>query len=171
MTMQPAAPLATADDTHAATALHEIDAPDAITLLMADHYHLHNLFAHFEHALSNTRRQSLRDQICRELIVHMQIEEEILYPAIQPPADQPLLLTEATVEHASIKHLIGQLRVADVELSATMAQMKVVSEYVTHHVKEEHTAMFPLVRSSGLDTAALGVKLAARQRELLASPD
>ncbi len=171
MTIHPTASLASAESArvdHQATARREIDAPDAITLLMADHHHLHNLFAHFEHALSSTRRQSLRDQICRELGVHMQIEEEILYPAIRPPRDQPLMLAEATVEHAGIRNLIGQLRQADVEQPATLAQMKVLSEYVAHHVEEEHSDMFPLVRASALDTAALGVRLAARQRELLA---
>lgn len=171
MTIPPTTLIPTVDERcvdPAATALHEIDAPDAITLLMTDHYHLHNLFAHFEHALSNTRRQSLRDQICKELGVHMQIEEEILYPAIRPPRDQPLLLTEAAVEHAGIRNLIDQLRQADVEQPATLAQMRVLYEYVAHHVEEEHSEMFPLVRASALDTAALGVRMAARQRELLA---
>ena len=147
----------------------EVDAPpDALTLLIADHYHLHNLFAHFEHALSTTRKEWLRDQICRELGVHMQIEEEILYPAIPTPADQPLMVTDATVEHAGIKHLIGQLCEADVDHPATLRQMLALSACMTRHVHEEHNTLFPRVWASSVDIAALGVRLAARQRELLA---
>lgn len=164
MTSPPTTLMRSTDATQAAS---EDDPPDALSLLMADHYHLHNLFAHFEHALSTTRKESLRDQICRELVVHMQIEEEILYPAIEVSADHPLLLTEATVEHAGIKHLVGQLRQADVDQPTTMARMKVLSEYVAHHVQEEHDAMFPMVRASSVDLAALGVRLATRHRELL----
>lgn len=146
---------------------HATPTPDALTLLMADHYHLHNLFAHFEYALSSARRSSLRDQICLELGVHMQIEEEILYPAIDLPAEHPLLLAEAAMEQADIRELIERMRDADVDQPATLTQMRELSRRMTSHVQQAHDDLFPRVRGSALDIAALGVRLADRQRELL----
>lgn len=46
------------------------------------------------------------------------------------------------------------------------AQVKVLGEYVNHHVKEEEREIFPKVRKTKLDLAALGEQLFARKLEL-----
>ena len=50
---------------------------DAIALLKADHRKVEDLFADFEKASGDGRKQKLANQICLELSVHAQIEEEI----------------------------------------------------------------------------------------------
>jgi hypothetical protein len=70
------------------------------------------------------------------------------------------------VEHASAKDLIAQLEGADVDDELYDAKVKVLGEYVKHHVKEEQNELFPEVRSSELDLTALGEQLKQRKSEL-----
>ena len=64
--------------------------------------------------------------------------------------------------------LIAQLEDAEPGGEMVDAQVKVLSEYVKHHVKEEHTEMFPKAKASSIDMVALGALMAARKGELLA---
>lgn len=49
------------------------------------------------------------------------------------------------------------------------AKVKVLSEYVSHHVKEVQNEMFPKVKSSSVDIMELGARMAARKDDLLSS--
>ena len=48
---------------------------DAITLLKADHRKVEELFAQFEAAKDDKKKQALAVEICTELTVHATIEE------------------------------------------------------------------------------------------------
>lgn len=141
---------------------------EATALLRADHKKVSQLFEQFDSARSSARKKRLVSQICTELTVHAQIEEEIFYPAVQRSLKDKELVPEATVEHATLKGLIAQIE--DVEPDGEMydAKVKVLSEYVKHHVKEEQNEMFKKARATSLDMKALGAELAARKADLLA---
>ena len=64
--------------------------------------------------------------------------------------------------------LIAQVK--DMEPDGEMfdAKIKVMSEFVKHHVKEEQNEMFPRAKKTKLDMLALGAQMAARKEELLA---
>jgi hemerythrin superfamily protein len=142
---------------------------DAIALLEADHKAVDGLFAEFESSTSARSKRALVQQICTELTVHAQIEEEIFYPAVKMALKDKELVPEAIVEHASLKGLIATIEGAEPDGEMYDATVKVLSEYVKHHVKEERTEIFPKVRNSSLDTEELGALLAARKEELLAA--
>src|SRR5919112_3373375 len=86
----------------------EAQSQDAIALLKADHREVEELFAKFEKASGDGRKQTLAEEICLELSVHAQIEEEIFYPACEGKVDEDLL-KESYVEHDGAKVLIAEI--------------------------------------------------------------
>ena len=69
----------------------ETKSQDAIALLKADHRAVEDLFEKFEKASGEGRKQTLAEEICLELSVHAQIEEEIFYPACEGKVEEDLL--------------------------------------------------------------------------------
>ena len=139
---------------------------DAIALLRADHKLVSTLFAEYEKASSTAKKKMLVSQICAELSVHAQVEEEIFYPAVKKALKDKELIPEAIVEHATLKELIGQIEGIEPNGEMFDAKVKVLSEYVKHHVKEEQNEIFPQAKSMELDMVALGTRIAARKEEL-----
>jgi iron-sulfur cluster repair protein YtfE (RIC family) len=145
---------------------------DATQLLMADHRELEQLFALYatlSQAGEADRKMLVAAQICVALEMHMRIEEEILYPAARRAlADKDqAVVDEAVVEHAGARALVGQVKEMASDAPLVDAKLKVLSEYVTHHVDEEEHEFFPKVRRTAIDLVELGRQLAARRQELL----
>ena len=148
----------------------QTEKPDAVALLKADHRKVEDLFEKFESAKSDSVKKTLAMQICTELSVHATIEEEIFYPACAGAIEEDLL-NEAYVEHDGAKVIIAELADSGPENEFFGSKVKVLSEMIKHHVKEEEMrseGMFAQAREAGLDMDALGEKMAARKRELLA---
>jgi hemerythrin superfamily protein len=141
---------------------------DAITMLKADHESVSQLFAEYEKTRSSPKKKALVAEICTALSVHAQIEEEIFYPAVKSALKDKLLVPEATVEHKSVKDLIAQLLGVEPDGEMYDARVKVLSEYVKHHVKEEQNEMFPKAKASSVNMMDLGSRMATRKDELLA---
>ena len=142
--------------------------PDAVGLLRADHKKVSELFEQFEKSRSPAKKKQLVDQICMELTVHAQIEEEIFYPEVQAALKDKELVPEARVEHQSIKDLIAAVQGVEPDGEDYDAKVTVMGEWVKHHVKEEQNEMFPNAKKSGLDLAELGERLMQRKEELMA---
>ena len=145
------------------------NAPDAIALLKDDHAKVAAMFKQYDKLGDKAYAQklALARKICKELKVHVRIEEEIFYPATRaalPKEDD--LLDEAQVEHDGAKALIRQLDAMKPEEDYFDAKVTVLGEYIKHHVKEEHEEMFPKVRKTKLDLRELGMRMAFRKKEL-----
>ena len=102
------------------------------------------------------------------LKVHTTIEEEIFYPAFLDATEDEDLHHEADVEHDGAKKLIAEIEASGPDDDYYDAKVKVLSEMIKHHVKEEEQpgGMFAEARKSDMDLAALGEQLAARKAEL-----
>ena len=145
-------------------------AVDALALLMADHKAVKALFKEYEKLAQgdalDDQKEELVTNICVELTLHAKVEEEIFYPAVRAAIADHDLLDEAEVEHATVKDLIAQLEEMLPYENLYDAKVKVLSEYVEHHVKEEEGEMFPKVRAIDLDLETLGRQMQARKEAL-----
>ncbi len=143
---------------------------DAVALLKEDHRTVEELFEQFEKASGDGRKQKLATEICTELSIHAQIEEEIFYPACEGKVEAELL-EEAFVEHDGAKVLIAEIMSGEPSDEFYDAKVKVLKEQIEHHVQEEEKrleGLFSQARSAGLDMDVLGEKLRVRKQELTA---
>jgi hypothetical protein len=141
---------------------------DAIALLKADHRKVEDLFADYEKASGDGRKQKIAEQICMELSVHATIEEEIFYPACEGKVEEDLL-KEAYVEHDGAKVLIAEIEAGGPSDEYYDAKVTVLQEQIEHHVEEEEKrmeGMFAQARKAGLDMEALGEQLRRRKEQL-----
>ena len=140
---------------------------DAIALLKADHRKVEDLFEKYEK--SRGKKAAIAKQICLELTVHTAIEEEIFYPACLEAVEHDML-DEAQVEHDGAKVLIAEIEAGSPDDHYYDAKVKVLSEEIKHHVKEEEKrgGIFSQVRNSDIDLNYLGAQMDARKKELLA---
>jgi hemerythrin superfamily protein len=142
---------------------------DATALLIADHKLVSGLFAQFEKTRSDTRKAAIVAQICKELTAHAAIEEEIFYPAVKAALKNHEMVPEANVEHAWVKDLIAQVEDKTPYGEMYDVRVKVMGEFVKHHVREEQNEMFPKARKTRQGLVALGAQMAARKQELMAA--
>ena len=145
--------------------------PLAIEMLMADHRKVEDLFEQYEaeKESDDETKRGIARRICGELTVHAQVEEEIFYPWLRANLDEDdmEMLEEAYVEHSGAKDLIAQIEAAK-EIDATYdAKVKVLSEYIKHHVKEEENEIFPEVSSEKDELDELGQEMSSRKEELM----
>ncbi len=135
----------------------------------ADHAEVSEMFDKYENGrLPKARKAALAQKICAALTAHAQIEEEIFYPAAREAGGKEVedMLNEAEVEHGSVKELIAAIEAGSPADDLFDAQVKVMGEWVKHHVKEEENELFPKIRKSGLDLEEVGAQLAQRKAEL-----
>jgi hemerythrin superfamily protein len=141
---------------------------DPTELLKTDHRHVEQLFGSFEKATDADQKSQLAAQICTELMVHTLIEEEIFYPACKGHLEQRLL-EEAQVEHDGAKTLIIEIRAGSPADQFFDAKVKVLSEEIKHHVREEEKPDGILARAqeAGVATPDLAKQMAALKQELM----
>jgi hypothetical protein len=143
--------------------------PSALELLEQDHREVEEWFDEYNELKEDDgRKRALVEKICLALKVHAQIEEEIFYPQAREAIKDNDLIDEAAVEHATVKHLIGEIEGMEVDEELHDAKIRVLGEMVKHHIKEEEKELFPELVSAKMDLDAVGKELAKRKEELMA---
>jgi hemerythrin superfamily protein len=144
---------------------------DATSILIEDHNKINRLFAEFRQIKDQANdnvKQTLVELVCTELVIHAQVEEEFLYPALREALDgtELDLLDEAEVEHALAKQLISDLESMQPHDVLYDAKFTVLGEYVRHHIEEEQNKIFPILRQANLELESLGADILARREQL-----
>ena len=144
---------------------------EAISQLTADHARVKKMFKQYDRLAEGDagerEKQQLATMICAELTAHATAEEEVFYPAARSVLNEPDLIDEADVEHASAKDLIAQIERSSPSDDHYDAKVKVLGEYINHHVQEEEGEIFPKVRRKKLDTVSLGEQIAQRKAQIM----
>jgi hemerythrin superfamily protein len=147
---------------------------DACDLLDADHKAVKKLFKEYEEMTESRgrgtaqKKKELAQQICQELTVHAQVEEELFYPAVREAIKEKDLIAEAAVEHQAAKELIAQIQGMGEPDEMFDAKVKVLGEYIDHHIKEERGEIFAKARSARkLDLVAMREEIETRKEELM----
>jgi hypothetical protein len=150
---------------------------DALSLLKQDHEHVDDLLRKFERMKEgDDRKQALLQEILEEVRAHAQVEEELFYPALRTLFEEDgkekeiKLIAEADVEHETVKWLMAELEGGSLQAERVDARVKVLGEYIRHHVEEEEGQIFRAAKRSDLDLDELGRQMDARKRELKGEP-
>ena len=143
--------------------------PLAISLLKKDHREVEGYFDEYEQLESDADKLALFNKIALALKVHTRIEEEIFYPAERGEVEDDLL-DEAYVEHDGAKKLIAEIEAMKPADEFYDAKVKVLGEYIKHHVKEEEQpgGVFSQAKKGDEDLEAMGQQLKARKEALMA---
>ena len=120
---------------------------DVTRMLEADHRMVEGLFAQIE-AAEGEARTPLIAELAEALKAHMELEEEVVYPAMAP------VTGEESVEEGNKEHELARKTLADMVALAPDqpgfgAAMDAVKAGIEHHVKEEEEEIFPQLRTDG----------------------
>lgn len=143
------------------------DASVAVELLYSDHRNVEALFAQFEDQEESGGRREVALRICKELTVHATVEEELFYPFLRENIDETDLVDEAEVEHGAAKDLIAQIEAAEDVDDMFDARVKVLKEYIDHHVKEEEGEIFTKLGAYKDELDELGQEMHERKLTLM----
>jgi hemerythrin superfamily protein len=149
-------------------------APDALALLKADHKIVRELFDKFEKMEGRmTGKKALAAKIIKELSIHTNIEETVFYPAVrQKVREAKKLILESYEEHYVAEWLLSELERMEPGAERFDPKMMVMMESVRHHLKEEESELFPMVRKamSAAELRELGARLMMAKKKAPTHP-
>lgn len=117
---------------------------DAIKLLKEDHDRMKKLLKQAEESGMEDaqKRRQLFAFIRRELKMHEQLEETLLYPALKEQQETRELAMEGFHEHAAADLMLDKLAGIEASDENWRPQAKVFKELLEHHMEEEEGEMF-----------------------------
>lgn len=120
---------------------------DVTRILEADHREAEALFANIEKA-EGKARQPFIDELTKALLAHMELEESVVYPAMEP------VVGHEPVQEGETEHELGRKGLDDMNKLAPDepgfgAALEAVKAGISHHVEEEENDVFPKLRKEG----------------------
>jgi iron-sulfur cluster repair protein YtfE (RIC family) len=140
---------------------------NAIDLLKSDHREVESLFDLYDDTKAGDERHEIARRVCAALLIHMEIEEAIFYPAAREATGDDDILNEAESEHAGAKDIIvklGNLQPNTAEFDGLIKKLKIEIE---HHIDDEENELFPEVYASELNIESVGKRLAEMKKKIL----
>jgi hemerythrin superfamily protein len=147
---------------------HAIDARATFITLMLreDHQKLKDLFDQFGNATNTTEKWNIVTAAIAALEIHETLEEELIYPAWKEQVGEQGLTDDALAEHHAVHVLINELKAMNPEDESYNAKFTVLSEQVTHLIKEEEEKVFPQAEKAEVDWDRLTKHVIERRQSL-----
>ena len=114
------------------------------------------------HVRCDVAMREVAEALCRAIHRMAALEEELFFPAARAALEASSLVDLAELEHATARQIIRQLQMADPREPRYEALVLALTECVERHARHEQVQLFPRLRESGLDLAALGQQLNER---------
>jgi len=120
---------------------------DPTRLLEADHRTVETLFEQIKSA-EGDGRTPLIDELATSLRAHMELEEKVLYPAMESVTGAEAV-EEANTEHELARTTLEAMMELAPDKPGFEAALEVVKAGIEHHVQEEENEVFPKLREQG----------------------
>jgi hypothetical protein len=136
-----------------------------VDIIKQDHRKVEGLFEQFESTQDQKQKLEIAKQICLELSVHAEYEEELVYPLLADEDEDTE--EEAELEHELIKFMISQLDGVTARDKTLEPKVKVLKELVQHHVEEEESEALPELKDNQ-ELQSRTQQILDRKQELMA---
>ena len=138
---------------------------DVTRMLEADHRMVEGLFAQIEEQ-EGDERTALVDELAEALQQHMELEEQVVYPAMAPVTGSDKVEAGVT-EHELAKKALADLISQTPDGPGFGAALDAVKAGIEHHVKEEEEEIFPKLRTDGMEVIeGLSEPVQAKRQQL-----
>ncbi|HVF34412.1 MAG TPA: hemerythrin domain-containing protein [Candidatus Saccharimonadia bacterium] len=159
-------PAAQTPHSGASVATLDPQAMHAVSLLTAEHRAVEAMFGAVNSGRDPELRLDTARRIAQALEIHMQVEEELFYPAVERATALDPEVRHARHEHDDIRARIGELTATGTDAGAFDTAIGALEACVAHHVREEEHDLFPRLDRVDADWTAIGVAMAARSEAL-----
>ncbi|MCC3410297.1 MULTISPECIES: hemerythrin domain-containing protein [unclassified Microcoleus] len=112
-------------------------------IISMDHRKVDTIFMEIEKTDNPQKLQEFFGQLYKDLSVHAEAEEQIVYPAVRSYYSDTQELYD---EQAAMKQMLAQIKALNPSSSDFKAQIQQLKKAVQDHVKEEENDMFPQIR-------------------------
>jgi hypothetical protein len=150
--------------------IHVSDATDdSITLLRKEHRQIEQCFLRHRQEHSEDRWNGVLKETLLTLKVHIEIEEDILYPAFLEATNKVEMHHDAMVENELIKKLISDLEHSDPGDDYYESMIRILWKKVNDRITEEEApeGMFEIAGRLSMNSPALRERLLNRRGELI----
>jgi hemerythrin superfamily protein len=126
---------------------------DGLKLLEQDHKLFKQILAEGEETTERAEktRAELFARLKRELTIHEQMEEQVLYSALREIAKSRDMALEGYEEHHVVDEIFSELEQTPPSDEMWAARFKVAKENLEHHMEEEETDMWKAARREFTD--------------------
>jgi iron-sulfur cluster repair protein YtfE (RIC family) len=110
-------------------------------LLQQDHREISQMISQIQRS-SGQKREHLFSQCSDALEMHMQIEEDYLYPALEDIDETMDLVRDSYEEHKMIKKQLKEMEKLNVDDPKWDNKLQAMKENIESHVQQEETVLF-----------------------------